>query len=73
MTTEALYNLQRGVPENKIYPATNYTIETALDRYVLSRCEMLEKINQKELREAEKKITDDIICLLEKELFKGLK
>lgn len=73
MTTEALYNLQRGVPENKIYPATNYTIETPLDRYVLSRCKMLEKINQKELIEAEKKITDDIICLLEKELFKALK
>ena len=35
MTIEARFNLQRGIPENKLYSGTNYTNESLLDSYLI--------------------------------------
>ena len=38
MTIQARLNLQRGVPENKLFPATDYTSDGSLiDQYILAR------------------------------------
>ena len=38
MTLQARLNLQRGVPENKLFPATDYTSDGSLiDQYILAR------------------------------------
>ena len=51
MTDEARLNLQRGVPENPLYPATTYTIESNLDKWIWHRARI---INQSKLRDQEK-------------------
>ena len=38
MTIQARLNLQRGIPENKLFPATDYTSDGSLiDQYILAR------------------------------------
>lgn len=41
MTDEARLNLQRGVPENPLYPATTYTIESNLDKWIWHRTRII--------------------------------
>lgn len=49
MTIEARYNLQKGVPENKIYDGTNYTSNgSAVDNYILGRERIKKMINARE-------------------------
>ena len=41
MTIEARYNLQRGIAENKLFPATDYTSDGSLiDQYILAKVQM---------------------------------
>lgn len=41
MTIEARYNLQKGVTENKFFPATDYTSDGSLiDQYILAKVQM---------------------------------
>lgn len=41
MTIEARYNLQRGIAENKHFPATDYTSDGSLiDQYILAKVQM---------------------------------
>lgn len=41
MTIEARYNLQRGIPENRLFPATDYTSDGSLiDQYILAKVQM---------------------------------
>ena len=41
MTTEARYNLQRGIKQNNLFPATDYSSDGSLiDQYILARVQM---------------------------------
>ena len=41
MILEARYNLQRGIAENKRFPATDYTSDGSLiDEYILAKVQM---------------------------------
>ncbi len=41
MTIQARFNLQRGIPENKLFPATDYTSDGSLiDQYILAKVQM---------------------------------
>lgn len=42
MTDEARLNLQRGVPENPLYPATTYTCESDLDRWIWQHVKIMD-------------------------------
>ena len=49
MTIQARLNLQRGISENRLYPATNYTSDGSLiDEYVLAKVRAKEQ-NQERL------------------------
>lgn len=37
MTIEARYNLQRGIPENRVHKRSDYHVENALDAYIVQR------------------------------------
>lgn len=46
MTIEARFNLQRGVPENKIHTGTNYTNESLLDSYIIQTQEIVNRAKE---------------------------
>lgn len=55
MTIEARFNLQRGVPEDKRFPATDYTSDGSfLDNYILEKARIHRKLNAR-LAEQRKK------------------
>ena len=48
MTIEARYNLQRGIPEDKRYSATDYTSDGSLiDQYILAKVQMRNRIAER--------------------------
>ena len=78
MTVQARYNLQRGVPENKMYEHTNYTSDgSALDNWLLSKMktkEMVKKYYEQREEEAlSKEIEKELSKIIDKELDKLLK
>lgn len=78
MTIEARWNLQRGVPEDKRYPAKNYTPESPLDYWLLSREKMRRELLGKRetnimAQAAAKDAAKELEKLIDKELDKLLK
>lgn len=77
MTQSALWNLQHGVPENKLYPATDYTPESDLDRYVLAKIAMRDKyrliIDQENQEIYENQVANNIAKKIEKILSSSLR
>ena len=78
MTVQARYNLQRGVPENKMYEHTNYTSDgSALDNYLLSTMKTKEMIRkyyeQREVEALGKEIGKELSKIIDKELDNLLK
>lgn len=48
MTLQARWNLQRGVPENKIHSATDYTSDGSLiDQYILAKVQVRNKMQER--------------------------
>lgn len=78
MTVAARYNLQRGVPENKMYEHTNYTSDgSALDNWLLAKMRMREMVKQyyekKEMQAQSKEVAEELVKMIDKELDKLLK
>ena len=74
MTTEARYNLQRGIPEDRTYKWTDYTPESPLDYWILSRMKIREQImTDRKLDEAAQAAAAELEKRIEKELEKLLK
>ena len=46
MTIEARYNYQHNIPEDKRYKGTDYSIQSALDAYIVSRVENRRKLEE---------------------------
>lgn len=75
MTNAARWNLQNGVPENKMYEHTNYTSDgSILDNWILAQMKEREMVKQyyeqKEAERLEKSLEKELEKLLEKELAK---
>jgi len=75
MTNAARWNLQMGVPENKMYEHTNYTSDgSALDNWILAQMRVREiakqHYEQKEAEKLEKNLEEELAKMLEKELGK---
>lgn len=70
MTVQALYNLQRGGSENKLYPQNNYTPESSFDRYVLAKVATRDKyrliIDKEKQDEYENNIANNMAKKIEK-------
>ena len=74
MTEAARINLQKGVPEDKRFPWTNYTPESALDNWILSHMKIREQlITDRELDATAKAAAAELEKRIEKELDKLLK
>ena len=63
MTIEARLNYQKGKPEDKNIEAYNYTIESDLDRFIVSRKEAKNKILEN--AEIESAIAEQIESIIE--------
>ena len=61
MTDEARLNLQRGVPENPLYPATTYTIENNLDKWIWNRAKIHNQAKYREQEKADQEALEDYI------------
>ena len=66
LTLHARFNLQRGVPENPLNPATRYFSDSAFDNYILSRAKAKVIIEERELDKLEDKIALDITNKIDK-------
>ena len=85
MTTEARINLQKGVKEDKRYPATDYTSDGSfLDNYVISIARMKQNyreyrkkmLEQQELEKIGKQLEQQVEQLIDQEvkkIFQSLK
>ena len=77
MTIQALWNLQHGVPENKLYSGTNYTADSQLDKYVIARVKMRDSIkliiDEKNQEEYENQVAKNIAKKIDVELSKLFK
>ena len=74
MTDSARINYQKGIPENKMYEWTDYTVQSFLDAWVVAHTEnrrrIQERLREKQQQEALKEyIKDDV----KKELDKTVK
>ena len=79
MNIQARYNLQRGTPENKRFPATDYTSDGSLiDQYILARIQSRKNgqdriiLNPAAYDALVNQAAKDIVTEVEK-LFDGLK
>ena len=75
MTVEARRNLQLGISENKIFPATDYTSDSSfLDNYLLattkSRKEIIDQYNAQKAKEQRKMVEAKAEKQLEAEIEK---
>lgn len=78
MTNAARWNLQNGVPENKMYEHTNYTSDGSfLDNWILAQMKEREMIKryyeQKEMQAQSKEVAEELVKMIDKELDKLLK
>lgn len=77
MTVEARLNLQKGVPEDKRFPATNYTSDGSfLDDYLIAttkaRREIMDRYNAQKAQEQRRKEEAQAEKQLEAEIEKRL-
>lgn len=74
MTEAARINLQKGVPEDKRFPWTNYSPESALDNWILSHMKIREQLMiDREMDATAKAAAAELEKRIEKELDKLLK
>ena len=74
MIEAARINLQKGVPEDKRFPWTNYTPESALDNWILSHMKIQEQLMiDREMDATAKAAAAELEKRIEKELDKLLK
>lgn len=74
MTEAARINLQKGVPEDKSFPWTNYSPESALDNWILSHMKIREQLMiDREMDATAKAAAAELEKRIEKELDKLLK
>lgn len=74
MTPAARYNLQKGVPENKAFSHTNYSIESEIDAYILARTRSNRLIlDQRAYNKTVEAAGKDIAAAAQKELDKAFK
>lgn len=78
MTVAARYNLQRGVPENKMYEHTNYTSDgSVLDNWILAQMKAREMAKRyyekKEMQAQSKEVAEELVKMIDKELDRLLK
>ena len=69
MTLQARFNLQTGIPENKLYEHTNYTNESPLDAYILQTQAIKNNLDdyllysiEEKLDECIEKALDDVLA-----------
>jgi hypothetical protein len=58
MTLQARFNLQTGIPENKINEHTNYTNESPLDAYILQTHEIKKSLEDYLMYSIEEKLDE---------------
>lgn len=69
MNEQARFNFQKGVPENRLMPATTYTIESGIDSWIMSRERIRRTFLNKRLEEQEEQIANDIVTKIESMLY----
>lgn len=73
MTDMARLNLQRGVPENKLNEATNYSPESDLDRWVIQHVNIMNQLKEQDRERQQKKALENYIQkLVEEQLEEAL-
>lgn len=77
MTVEARVNLQKGVPEDKRFPATDYTSDGSLmDNYLLmsvnARKQILDRYNAQEAEKQRKRAEAQEQAEIEKQTYQAI-
>ena len=71
MTPEARYNLQKGIQENKMFPATDYTPDGSfLDSYLLASAKSKKKIMSRYQQRKQAAQEKHTAAMIEKEIDK---
>ena len=61
MTFAARINLQKGIPENKSFDQTNYSVECPLDAYIYHKSRMKHEMIQQHRKEQQDKALQEYL------------